>query len=908
MEPQNLSKVTEFQLLGFQNLLGWQALLFAIFLCFYLLTITGNMVIIIVVSEDPRLRSPMYTFLQHLSFLEIWYTSTTVPLLLANLASWGHTLSFPACMAQLYFFVFFGATECFLLAAMAYDRYLAICSPLHYSVLMSPDNCIALVTVSWVTGVGTCFLPSLMISKLDFCGPNRINHFFCDLPPLMQLSCSSVYVTEMAIFVLSIAVLCICFLLTLMSYVFIVSSILRIPSTSGRMKTFSTCGSHLAVVTIYYGTMISMYVRPNAHLSPEINKVISVFYTVVTPLLNPVIYSLRNKDFKEAVRKITRMKCGIYRAKGGGLVVGRVTVDWGMTATFTDRIFKNKGCTSGTCSELVLSATLGDQRKFSFENHCCTSNECNKDDIKLSSSSSLNGVECTACYSEKAQSCSSVTTLKCTGKETKCIEVTGTSSIDPSARDTHFFAVSTLLPCPLLLWCPFPHGVHDFFPNSQVQHSGAILLRPGISQSQTTEAMREAQQKMGSKYWNYSTTGFILTSLFNNSQTHLFLFSMVVLIYILAMAGNTAMVLLIWMDTRLHTPMYFLLSQLSFLDVFFTSVTVPKMIVGFLFGWTSISFGGCGAQMFFFMFLGAAECLLLALMAYDRYVAICNPLRYPVLMSRRVCLLMVVASWLGGSLNASIQTSLTLQFPYCGSRKISHFFCEVPSLLMLACADTEAYEQVLFVTGVVVLLVPITFITTSYALILAAVLRMRSVEGRQKALATCSSHLTVVNLFYGHLVYTYMLPASYHSPGQDDVVSVFYTVLTPMLNPVIYSLRNKEVTGAMKKAMGSQEQGVTIVQATYREPLRSLGDLHQNTHRLLPLGSQQPLVSELHRAHAVKHSMGPQASHPKKQMLLNHVTKGGVASLQSGSSPEKPDTLFLELLCQFAAQGPCQHL
>lgn len=205
--------------------------------------------------------------------------------------------------------------------------------------------------------------------------------------------------------------------------------------------------------------------------------------------------------------------------------------------------------------------------------------------------------------------------------------------------------------------------------------------------------------------------------------------------------------------------------------------------------------------MFFFMFLGAAECLLLALMAYDRYVAICNPLRYPVLMSRRVCLLMVVASWLGGSLNASIQTSLTLQFPYCGSRKISHFFCEVPSLLMLACADTEAYKQVLFVTGVVVLLVPITFITASYALILAAVLRMHSVEGRQKALATCSSHLTVVNLFYGPLVYTYMLPASYHSPGQDDVVSVFYTVLTPMLNPVIYSLRNKEVTGAMKKAM-----------------------------------------------------------------------------------------------------------
>uniref|UniRef100_A0A2K6F9C1 Olfactory receptor n=1 Tax=Propithecus coquereli TaxID=379532 RepID=A0A2K6F9C1_PROCO len=288
MQPQNVSPVTEFQLLGFQDLLEWQTLLFAIFLLVYFLTITGNIVIISVVSQDPRLHSPMYTFLKHLSFLEIWYTSTT-----------------------LYFFVFFGATECFLLAVMAYDRYLAICSPLRYSLLMSPDVCTKLVAISWLTGVVTGLLPSLMISKLHFCRPNQINHCFCDLPPLMQLSCSNIYVTEMAIFILSIAVLSICFCLTLVSYVLIVSSILRIPSSSGRTKTFSTCGSHLAVITIYYGTMISMYVRPKTPQSPEANKVISVFYTTVTPLLNPVIYSLRNRDFKEAVRKAMRSKCGI---------------------------------------------------------------------------------------------------------------------------------------------------------------------------------------------------------------------------------------------------------------------------------------------------------------------------------------------------------------------------------------------------------------------------------------------------------------------------------------------------------------------------------------------------------------------------------------------------------------------
>ncbi|KAL4828609.1 hypothetical protein H8958_014460 [Nasalis larvatus] len=271
MEPQNTSTVTNFQLLGFQNLLEWQTLLFVIFLLIYCLTITGNVVIITVVSQDKRLHSPMYMFLQHLSFLEVWYTSTTVPLLLANLLSWGQAISFSACMAQLYFFVFLGATECFLLAIMAYDRYLAICSPLRYPFLMHP---------------------------LD------------------------VYITEVTIFILSIAVLCICFFLTLGSYVFIVSSVLRIPSTSGRRKTFSTCGSHLAVVTIYYGTMISMYVHPSPHLLPAVNKIISVFYTVVTPLLNPVIYSSRNKDFKEAVRKLMRRKCGIYgvRAKGSSFI------------------------------------------------------------------------------------------------------------------------------------------------------------------------------------------------------------------------------------------------------------------------------------------------------------------------------------------------------------------------------------------------------------------------------------------------------------------------------------------------------------------------------------------------------------------------------------------------------------
>ncbi|XP_028912971.1 olfactory receptor 11L1-like [Ornithorhynchus anatinus] len=311
MEPRNTSTVTEFHLLGFQNLSALQALLFPVFLLTYLLTVTGNLTIIVIVSQNPRLNTPMYTFLKHLSLLEIWYTTTIAPMLLTSLLSWRRAISFPACMTQLYFFVFFGATECFLLTTMAYDRYLAICNPLYYTALMSPGACMKLVVGSWMAGLWTALVPSLMISKLRFCGPNQIDHFFCDLLPLMQLSCSSTAATETVIFILSVMVLCICFLMTLFSYVFIVSTILKIPSASGQRKTFSTCGSHLAVVTIYYGTMISMYVRPNALLSPDLNKVISVFYTVVTPLLNPIVYSLRNRDFKEILRKVVKRNSSI---------------------------------------------------------------------------------------------------------------------------------------------------------------------------------------------------------------------------------------------------------------------------------------------------------------------------------------------------------------------------------------------------------------------------------------------------------------------------------------------------------------------------------------------------------------------------------------------------------------------
>ncbi|NXA10754.1 O11L1 protein, partial [Sapayoa aenigma] len=299
----NVTTVLEFKLLGFSSNPRCQILLFTVGLVVYIITILENIIIILVVALEPQLHSPMFRFLQNLSFLEVCYTSTIVPQTLSSLLAKRGSISFSRCMAQLYYFVSLGATECYLLAVMAFDRVLAVCQPLQYGVLMTDELCARLAAGSWVTGVFTGFLPCLMVSRLHFCGYNLIDHFFCDISPLLRLSCSDTTVTEAVIFVLSLLVLSSCFLLTLVSYFLIILTILKIPSASGRRVTFSTCSSHLMVVTTYYGTMIFMYVHPTYNLSSELNKAVSVFYTVVTPLLNPVIYSLRNKTFKKALKK-----------------------------------------------------------------------------------------------------------------------------------------------------------------------------------------------------------------------------------------------------------------------------------------------------------------------------------------------------------------------------------------------------------------------------------------------------------------------------------------------------------------------------------------------------------------------------------------------------------------------------
>nr|XP_012613559.1 olfactory receptor 2M3 [Microcebus murinus] len=309
--------------------------------------------------------------------------------------------------------------------------------------------------------------------------------------------------------------------------------------------------------------------------------------------------------------------------------------------------------------------------------------------------------------------------------------------------------------------------------------------------------------------WGNQTfsSDFILLGIFDHSPTHTFLFTLVLIIFAVAFLGNSAMVLLIYLDPHLHTPMYFLLSQLSLMDLTLICTTVPKMAFNYLSGSRSISVAGCATQIFFYTSLLGSECFLLAVMAYDRYIAICHPLRYTSLMSSKICGLLAASSWLLGSTDGIIDAVATFSFSYCGSREIAHFFCDFPSLLILSCNDTSTFEEVLFICCIVMIVFPVAIIIASYARVILAVIHMASGEGRRKAFATCSSHLMVVGMYYGAALFMYMRPTSDRSPTQDKMVSVFYAILTPMLNPLIYSLRNKEVARAFMKVLRKAKSG-----------------------------------------------------------------------------------------------------
>ncbi|XP_060110846.1 putative olfactory receptor 2W6 [Heteronotia binoei] len=508
MRTENITSVTQFILVGLSNHRKTQILLFVVILLVYLLTIVGNLVIIMLIHMDSHLHTPMYYFLTHLSSLEICYVTSTVPQMLTHLLIGNGAISFTRCAAQMYIALSLGSTEGLLLGAMAYDRYLAICHPLVYVIAMGRWRQLQLVFASWAGG----FLLSIMnvgcTLRLPFCGPNHINHFFCELPVVLKLACADTHVTE---------------------------ALLRKNLTS--VKEFTLLG-------------------------------------------------------------------------------------------FT--------------------------------------------------------------YHRKMQ----------------------------------------------------------------------VLL-----------------------------------------------FVVILVIYSLTLVGNGMVIVLVRADFRLHTPMYFFLTHLAGLEICYVTSTLPQALFNLLSGNRTISFIGCAVQMHLILTLGGTECVLLSAMAYDRYLAICHPLLYAIVMDRWRQLQLASFCWGVGILLATINVSCTFHHPFCGSSHVNHFVCELPAVLKLACAETRITEKVVFGTAALILLGPLSVILTSYGLILSSVLKMRTTAGRRKAFSTCASHLIVVTVFYGTVITMYMRPGLGSGSDLDKKIAIFYIVVTPLLNPIIYTLRNKDVHGAVVKVLRRRDFG-----------------------------------------------------------------------------------------------------
>nr|XP_006136589.2 olfactory receptor 1019-like [Pelodiscus sinensis] len=502
MEEGNHSVVTEFILTGLTDCPEMQLPLFVLFLLIYVVTLVGNGGMILLITIESQLHTPMYVFLRYLSVCDLCYSSVIVPKMLQNFLAEQKRISYTACAVQMYFFVSFADIECLLLAVMAYDRYVAICNPLLYTVTMSRQRCNQLVAWVYIVGLVDALIHTYCTFLQSFCRSNIINHFFCDIPPLLALSCS----------------------------------------------------------------------------------------------------------------------------------------------------------------------------------------------------------------------------------------------------DTH-----------------------------------------------TSEIM---------KVGNHSVlTEFILLGLTDRPELQVPLFVLFLLIYVITLVGNGGMILLIKIDPRLHTPMYFFLRSLSICDLCYSSVIAPKMLQNFLAERKSISYTACAVQMYFFVCFGDMECVLLAVMAYDRYVAICNPLLYTVTMSRQRCNKLMAVVCAVGLADAMIHTCGTFQLSFYCSNIINHFFCDIPPLLALSCSDTLINEIVMFGFIGCVLVGSVVIVLLSYVYIISTILQIRSAEGRRKAFSTCTCHLTAVVLFHGSQLFMYLRPPSSYSMETDKIASVFYTMVIPMLNPIIYSLRNREVKGALRKAI-----------------------------------------------------------------------------------------------------------
>ncbi|XP_056182069.1 uncharacterized protein LOC130143411 [Falco biarmicus] len=638
----NSSSITQFLLLALADTRELQLLHFWLFLGIYLAAVLGNGLIITTVVCDKHLHTPMYFFLLNLSLLDLGSISTIVPKAMANSLWETRAISYAGCAAQAFLFLFFISTEYFLLTVMAYDRYVAICQPLHYGTLLGSRACVHMAAVVWGSDVLYAALHTANTFSLPLCHGNALGQFFCEIPQILKLSCSHTYLREGGLIVVSAFIAFVCFVSIMLSYVQIFRAVLRIPSEQGRHKAFSTCLPHLAVVSLFLSTGTFAYLKPPSVSSKSLDLAVSVLYSLVPPAVNPLIYSMRNQELKDALKKL-----------------------------ITSCVFN------------IPSMTI-----------------------------------------------------------------------------------MVLLQCPCV-----------------------------------------QKQKMSN---SSSITQFLLLALADTRELQLLHFWLFLGIYLAAVLGNGLIITTVVCDKHLHTPMYFFLLNLSLLDLGSISTIVPKAMANSLWETRAISYAGCAAQAFLFLFFISTEYFLLTVMAYDRYVAICQPLHYGTVLGSRACVHMAAAAWASGFLNSLLQTANTFSLPLCQGNALGQFFCEIPQILKLSCSHTYLREVGLIVSSVLVVFGCFIFIILSYMQIFRAVLRIPSEQGRHKAFSTCLPHLAVVSLFLSTAMFAHLKPPSISSPSLDLVVSVLYSVVPPALNPLIYSMRNQELKGAMCKLITGCSEGIKL--------------------------------------------------------------------------------------------------
>ncbi|KAM5187426.1 uncharacterized protein ACOB7L_008452 [Callospermophilus lateralis] len=646
MEEVNHTRVSQFLLLGLSDDPELQPVLFGLFLSMYLVTVLGNLLIILVVSSDPHLHTPMYFFLSNLSFVDICFISTTVPKMLVNIQVQRKDISYIECFTQVYFLIIFIGMDNFLLSVMAFDRFVAICHPLNYTVIMNPRLCVLLVLMCWLIMFWISLIHILLVKRLTFSVGTEIPHFFCELTQLLDVASSDTHVNYVVMHVLSALLGVIPMAGILYSYSQIISSLLKMSSIVNKYKAFSTCGSHLCVVSLFYGTAFGVYLSSAATHASQRRLITSVMYSVITPMLNPFIYSLRNKDVK------------------------------------------------GTLGRLLSRA----------------SSDC--------------------------------------GEDKASVAATGTESY-------------------LLTMCE-------------------RLVRSG--------PWMDAQN-------DSATSQFLLLGLSEDPDLQPVLFGLFLSMYLVTVLGNLLIILAVSSDSHLHTPMYFFLSNLSFVDICFTSTTVPKMLVNIQAHSKGISYIECLTQVYFLIIFLGMDNFLLTVMAYDRFMAICHPLSYTVIMNLRFCGLLVLMSWLIMFLVSLIDILLMKRLTFSTGTKIPHFFCELAQILNAASSDTLINNIVMYILTALLGMIPMTGILFSYSQIVSSLIRMSSIASKYKAFSTCGSHLCVVSLFYGTVLGVYLSSAVTQASQGSSMASVMYTVVTPMLNPFIYSLRNKDVKGALGRLL-----------------------------------------------------------------------------------------------------------